>query len=129
MLSGAHRRASRPVLVLLQLLVFVTYIFGPTAAFAVEPTDSPEATPTDSAAPEVSSEPSTEPTADPTQAPTTAPEPTQTPATAAPEPTAAPSEASPEPAAAPTIVSDKADYPPGGLVTLTGTNWQQGEQV
>ena len=37
MLPVAHRRASRPVLVLLQLLVFVTYIFGPTAAFAEEP--------------------------------------------------------------------------------------------
>jgi hypothetical protein len=34
MLSGAHRRASRPLLVLLQVLVFVTYIFGPTAPYA-----------------------------------------------------------------------------------------------
>ena len=44
MLPVAHRRASRPVLVLLQLLVFVTYIFGPTATFAEDPT--PEPTPT-----------------------------------------------------------------------------------
>ena len=38
------------MLVLLQLLVFVTYIFGPTAAFAEEPT--PEPSPTESVAPE-----------------------------------------------------------------------------
>src|SRR5436190_8528270 len=30
---------------------------------------------------------------------------------------------------APTIVSDKADYGPGDLVTLTGGNWQPGESV
>jgi hypothetical protein len=29
--------------------------------------------------------------------------------------------------AAPTIQSDKADYAPGELVTLTGSGWQAGE--
>jgi hypothetical protein len=29
----------------------------------------------------------------------------------------------------PTIQSDKADYAPGELVTLTGSNWQPGESV
>jgi len=29
----------------------------------------------------------------------------------------------------PTISSDKADYPPGGTVVLTGSNWQPGESV
>ncbi len=29
----------------------------------------------------------------------------------------------------PTIQSDKADYPPGATVTLTGSNWQPGESV
>src|SRR5215210_2225186 len=29
----------------------------------------------------------------------------------------------------PTIQSDKADYPPGAAVTLTGSNWQPGESV
>src|SRR5918995_1156076 len=29
----------------------------------------------------------------------------------------------------PTIQSDKDDYPPGGAVTLTGSNWQPGESV
>src|SRR5919107_803530 len=31
--------------------------------------------------------------------------------------------------AAPTIQSDKADYAPGELVTLTGSGWQPGESV
>ena len=112
MLPRAHHRASRPVLVLLQLLVFVTYIFGPTAAFAEDPI--PEPTPTESVAPE----PTTEPTPEPTPAPTT--EPTAPPA---------PSEPAAEPTAAPTISSDKDDYPPGGTVVLTGANWQPGEMV
>ena len=30
---------------------------------------------------------------------------------------------------APTIQSDKADYAPGELVTLTGSDWQPGESV
>ena len=90
MLSGAHRRTSRSALVLLQLLVFVTYIFGPTAAFAEEPT--PEPTPTESVAPEPSAEPTAEPTAVPTAELTAAPVATPAPA----EPTAAPT-ASPEP--------------------------------
>ncbi|HJQ28688.1 MAG TPA: tandem-95 repeat protein, partial [Rubrobacter sp.] len=30
---------------------------------------------------------------------------------------------------APTISSDQADYPPGGTVVLTGSNWQPGESV
>jgi len=29
----------------------------------------------------------------------------------------------------PTLVSDKADYPPGGTVVLTGENWAPGEQI
>ena len=33
------------------------------------------------------------------------------------------------PTAAPTIQSDKEDYPPGALVTLTGSGWQPGETV
>src|SRR5918999_990869 len=32
-------------------------------------------------------------------------------------------------APAPTIQSDKGDYSPGELVTLTGSNWQPGESV
>jgi hypothetical protein len=44
---------------------------------------------------------------------------------AAEEPSVDPGTASP----APTISSDLDDYPPGGLVTLTGTNWQPGELV
>src|SRR5688500_3700410 len=55
MSSGAHRRAGRPALILLQILVFITYIFGPTAVLGEEP--SPEPSPTESSAPEVTSDP------------------------------------------------------------------------
>src|SRR5688572_19194316 len=129
--SGARRRAGRPALVLLQLLVFLTYIFGPTASLADEPTPDPSAT--ESTAPEATSEPTVAPepslAPEPTAAPSVAPEPTL-----APEPTAAPATPAPssgpsEAVAAPTITSDKADYAPGELVTLTGSNWQLGETV
>src|SRR5918998_1969837 len=33
------------------------------------------------------------------------------------------------PSPAPTIQSDQDDYPPGGTVILTGSNWQPGESV
>ncbi len=112
MLPVAHRRASRPVLVLLQLLVFVTYIFGPTATFAEDPT--PEPSPTESVAPE----PSTEPTPEATPAPSE-PDPTPVPSepdpTAAPDPTPIPSDphptASPEPD--PTPAPSEPDQTPG----------------
>src|SRR5687768_10902811 len=92
--SGAHRRAGRPALVLLQLLVFLTYIFGPTASLADEPTPDPSAT--ESTAPEPTSEPTVAPEPSlapvPTAAPSVAPEPTL-----APEPTAAPATPAPDP--------------------------------
>src|SRR5688572_5965828 len=105
MSSGAHRRASRPALVLLQLLVFITYILGPTAAFAEEP--APEPTATESSEPEATPEPSTEPTTAPTTEPTPAPtaEPTL-------EPTAAPSEPDPTAAADPTPTPSEPDPTP-----------------
>ncbi len=40
--------------------------------------------------------------------------------------TAAPAEVAPVYPSSPTIVSDKLDYPPGGLVTLTGAGWYDG---
>jgi hypothetical protein len=50
--------------------------------------------------------------------------------TPAPEATAAPTDApTVAPTAAPTISSDKADYAPGEVVTLAGSNWQAGETV
>ncbi|MFN2417629.1 MAG: tandem-95 repeat protein, partial [Candidatus Limnocylindria bacterium] len=134
MSSGVRRGTSRTSLVLIQLLVFVTYIFGPTAAFAVESTA--EASPTESAAPEESPDPTADPTAaptsEPTPAPTEAPDPTEAPAPtqapATPSPSAPEATIEPE-RAAPTITSDKEDYAPGELVTLNGANWQPGEQV
>jgi hypothetical protein len=106
--------------VLLQLLVFGTYIFGPTASLAEEP--MPDPSPTESTAPAASPDPTLAP--EPTEAPTVAPEPTT-----APEPSAEPTTAPSAPALAPTITSDKEDYPPGGTVILTGTNWAPGEIV
>ena len=76
-------------------------------------------------APNPPPEPTAEPTAEPTVAPT--PEPTSR-TRADREPTPAPTE-EPAPSAPPTIASDLEDYPPGGLVTLTGTGWQPGELV
>jgi hypothetical protein len=77
-------------LVVLQLLVFVTYLFGPTATFAEDPT--PEPTPTESVAPEptleVTPEPTAEPTAEVTPEPIAEPTPESTPGpTVAPTPT------------------------------------------
>lgn len=67
-----------------------------------------------------------EPTVEPTVAPTDTPVvPTDT---ATDEPTVEPTETS-TPAPDPTIQSDKADYTPGELVTLTGANWQGDAQV
>ena len=59
--SGAPRRAGRTALVLLQLLVFVGYILGPTATLAEDPL--PEPTPAESPAPEET------PALEPSQAP------------------------------------------------------------
>ena len=68
-LPRANRRASRPALVLLQVLVFVTYLLGPTSALGEEPSPDPSA-PTPSApespAPEPPSDPSTPPAPEPT---------------------------------------------------------------
>ena len=70
---GAHRGARRTSLVLLQLIVFVTYIFGATATLAEEP--APEPTPAESTTPEPTDPPG--PSAEP--APSLAPEPTTAP--------------------------------------------------
>jgi YDG domain len=102
----------------LQAFLLISTLVLPGLVFADEPTptDSPAPTEQPSGAP--SSDPSSEPTTEPTAPPS------------APDPTAAP-ESTPDPApqASPTIASDKADYAPGELVTLTGANWSAGESV
>ena len=45
------------------------------------------------------------------------------------EPETTDTESTPAPSGPPTIASDQADYSPGALVTLSGTNWQPGETV
>jgi hypothetical protein len=105
------------LLAALQAFLLLSTLMLPALAFAEEPTDSPP--------------PATEP-ADPTVPPTDPPaEPTEQPPAQDPDPTAEPAAPTPTqaPVAGPTITSDLDDYPPGGLVTLTGTNWAAGELV
>jgi hypothetical protein len=101
----ARHSTTRKVLVLFTLVVFISTIMSPFAALAVDP--DPSASPTASQ----SAEPS-------------APE-----ATASEEPSPSQPAASEEPSGPPTIASDKSDYAPGELVTLSGSNWQAGEAV
>jgi Bacterial Ig-like domain (group 3) len=143
--SVGHR-----LLVALQVLLLLATFFAPIPAAAEEPSSDPGASPTPStepaSTPEPTSEPTVGPTAEPTPEPTAepTPEPTAEPPAATPDPTPeettptphATSEPTPSPtsepsapAGTPTIKSDLEDYPPGGLVTLTGTGWQPGESV
>jgi hypothetical protein len=92
---------------------------APTDPPAAEPSDDPSSAPTEEPTAPPTEEPTAPPPSEPTTEPSTAPEPSS------PAPTAEPS----APVAAPRIKSDLEDYPPGGLVTLTGTNWQPGESV
>src|SRR5437870_2678035 len=105
-----HARLGLRLLAALQAFLLIATLVLPALVFADEPT------PTDSPAPteQPSIPPSSDPTSEPT-APPSAPDPTQ-------EPT-------PPPAAPPTISSDKADYAPGELVTLTGSGWAPAESV
>ena len=118
------QRIRKPIAMTVVLAVLMT-LTGPTA-FAEDPPAEPttEAPATESPSPEPS------PSADPSSA--SSPDPS---VEASPQPTTAP-EPSPEPSpnsllpiGNPTISSDKGDYPPGGAVILTGTNWQPGEIV
>jgi hypothetical protein len=97
------------------------------------PTEIPTPTPTPTEAPAPMDPPAEEPAPTdppaeepaPTDPPAEEPAPTETP-TATPVPTETPV---PLPSDPPTISSDKADYAPGELVTLTGANWQGDDQV
>jgi hypothetical protein len=83
---------------------------GPLAALS-------DSTPTEAATEPTGSETTTEPTTSTTgSTETTTTEPQST-------------EETPLPAGPPTITSDKPDYAPGELVTLTGASWQPGESV
>jgi hypothetical protein len=117
--SAAHGRIGRSALVVLQLVVFVTYLFGPTAALGQDPTPEPTAT----------ESPAAEPTADP--APSTEPEPSpSTEAEPSIEAEPAPSALSSEPAPAePTISTGKDDYVPTEWVDIYGSGWNPGEVV
>ena len=135
--SGRRPTALLRLVVGLQVALLVGLLVAPAGVLAADPSDDPSAsapageqpsaeptsestpapTPESTAEPPV--EPATEPPAEPTPAPTA--EPTV-------ESTPAPAE-QPAPSGPPTIASDLEDYPPGGLVTLTGSGWQPGEVV
>ncbi len=136
-------------LVVIQTFLLIATLFAPIPVAADDPTGDPGAsappTTEPAATPEPTAEPTAEPTPDPTPEPPAAtpdptPEPTAEPPAATPEPTPEAPVATPDPTPAPTtepstpvgtptIQSDLADYPPGGLVTLTGSGWQPGESV
>ncbi|MEP6681454.1 MAG: S8 family serine peptidase, partial [Chloroflexota bacterium] len=105
MLPATERRSTtRAVALLFQIIVFVSYVFGPIAAFAADPVPSdPAAAPIDSSAPAPTAQPSLAPTDTPAPAPSDspAPAPSDTPAPAASDtPAPAPSD-TPAPTAAP----------------------------
>ena len=106
----------------------------PTAA----PTDEPTTAPTDPPTSAPTDPPTSAPTAAPTDEPTAAP--TDEPTSRRPRsprrlrrlpPNRQQSRRARRPCRSlrPSIKSDLEDYPPGGLVTLTGSNWQPGESV
>ncbi len=141
------------LLVALQVFLLLATLFAPIPVAAEEPSSDPGASPTPSTEPAATPEPTPEPTAEPTAEPTpeptaeATPEPTAEPPTSTPDPSPEPTaeapprrrtqppsrrllpRPNPRPAGTPTIKSDLEDYPPGGLVTLTGTGWQPGESV
>src|SRR5690349_14577001 len=114
--SPIRRRVLGTTVVLAQVVFLCASLLGPAFVSAADPSDPPPSA-------EPSNPPSSEPTPDPTPS---APDPTAAPTEApTPEPTAEP----PAPVEQATIASDLADYQPGGLVRLTGSNWPAGESV
>jgi hypothetical protein len=114
-----RQSVTRKVLIFFTLIVFISTIVAPLSTLAADPSPSPD--PSAAASPSDAPD-STEPPA-PSDAPSAAP-------SAEPEPSDAPApSADPLPSTPPSIASDLADYPPGGLVTLSGANWQPGEAV
>ena len=115
------KRALR-LLAAIQIFLLLASLFAPIPIAAADPSPDPSAP---AASAEASPPATPESTPDPSPVPTPDSSPTPAPeATSA--PTAAPTVA---PTAAPTISSDKADYAPGELVTLAGSNWHAGESV
>jgi hypothetical protein len=119
-----RQSVTRRVLVFFTLIVFMSTVISPLAAFASDPVASPDASA--SASENLSPEPSpSETVPDPT------PEATPAAQQSSPEPTPLPTPVAPDysPSGPPDISSDQGDYAPGELVTLAGSNWQAGELV
>jgi hypothetical protein len=122
-----RQSVTRRVLVFFTLIVFISTIISPLAAFASDPVASPD--PSASA----SENPSPEPTQEPVPsevAPDATPEsiPGTEPSS---DPTPLPTPVAPDyaPSGPPNVASDKDDYAPGELVILSGSNWEAGEAV
>ncbi|HET7169794.1 MAG TPA: YDG domain-containing protein, partial [Candidatus Limnocylindrales bacterium] len=141
----------RRTFVAVQVFLLIAMLFAPLPAAAADPSADPGASAPPSAEPSATPDPTAEPTAEATADPTVEPsaeattepaaptppptaEPTAQPTAEPPAPTPAPTatpttEPLPAPIGSPTIGSDLEDYPPGGLVTLTGAHWAPGESV
>jgi hypothetical protein len=130
MSGSTGSRSIARLLVVIQVFLLVASLFAPMATRAADPSADPSASPSAEPTPAPTPDPTPEPTPAPTAEPTAAPtaEPTAPPTSA---PTAEPTQAPPAyaPSGPASIASDQADYPPGGTVTLTGSNWYAGESV
>src|SRR5688500_8459587 len=119
--------------VALQALLLIATLLLQALACPEVPVDrstppTPTEQPSDPPAPDPTAEPSIP---DPTAPPASEPDPTAPPA---PDPTTPPTPTPTEeptytPSGPPSIASDKPDYAPGELATLTGSNWLAGESV
>jgi VCBS repeat-containing protein len=120
--TAPRARWALRLLAAIQIFLLLASLFAPIPIAAADPSPDPSAP---AASAEASPPATPESTPDPSPVPTPDTSPTPAPEATA-EASAAPSVA---PAAAPTISSDKADYAPGELVTLAGSNWHAGESV
>ena len=130
--SRRQRRGfSRVLSLLVPLAITLSSLGGAAIAIAEEPSPSPSATESQTPDPSPSPDPSPDPSPSPDPTTTPDPSPTADPSpTSEPSPTADPAPSSPaDPILDPTIQSDKGDYAPGELVTLTGDGWLPGEDV
>src|SRR5688500_4033138 len=126
------RAVVRSTVALQALLLIATLLLQALACPEVPVDRSTPPTPTEQPSDPPAPDPTTAPaTPDPTAPPASEPDPTAPPA---PDPTTPPTPTPTEeptytPSGPPSIASDKPDYAPGELVTLTGSNWFAGESV
>ena len=128
----SHRVTRSPLrvrlLAVIQVFLLLASLGVPVAALGVDPSPTPDpiatSAPTDSPAPAATDSPAPAPTDTPAPAATDSPIPA---ATDSPAPTDAPTSPPPNPPA--TVTTDASDYPPGSVVTISGTGWDPGSMV